>query len=117
MPYLLDNVYCEGRERQLINCRHEGWGVHDCQVEEAAGVVCAKVLTEEEIIEEQQTVEIVTTRPPRLSLPLRRFDAASAENEIEPVTRHGSMQVRLSGGRVPTEGRVEIRLNQNSGRQ
>ena len=39
-PILLDNVNCNGTERQLTTCRNPGVGVHNCRHSEDAGVVC-----------------------------------------------------------------------------
>ena len=36
----MDNLFCTGREYRLDRCRFDGWGVHDCNHAEAAGVVC-----------------------------------------------------------------------------
>lgn len=36
----MDNMFCTGREFRLDRCRFDGWGVHDCNHAEAAGVVC-----------------------------------------------------------------------------
>lgn len=33
-------MFCTGREFRLDRCRFDGWGVHDCNHAEAAGVVC-----------------------------------------------------------------------------
>ena len=37
----LDNVDCNGHEQELRNCDHRGWGVHNCQHNEDAGVECS----------------------------------------------------------------------------
>uniref|UniRef100_A0A8C2X0E8 SRCR domain-containing protein n=1 Tax=Cyclopterus lumpus TaxID=8103 RepID=A0A8C2X0E8_CYCLU len=37
----LDDVGCSGTERSLTECRHTGFGIHDCGHEEDAGVVCS----------------------------------------------------------------------------
>ena len=37
---LLDGVMCAGTERHLAECAHKGWGVHNCQHKDDAGVMC-----------------------------------------------------------------------------
>ena len=36
----LDEVGCSGSESKLINCRHNGYGVHDCSHSEDVGISC-----------------------------------------------------------------------------
>ena len=36
----LDDVQCFGNESKLEECRHAGWGVHDCSHRDDAGVFC-----------------------------------------------------------------------------
>lgn len=41
-PIVLDNLQCTGTEISLINCTHNGIGVHNCGHIEDAGVQCGK---------------------------------------------------------------------------
>lgn len=37
----LDDVTCNGTEASLDLCTHNGWGIHDCDHGEDAGVACS----------------------------------------------------------------------------
>jgi len=39
-PIWLDDVACTGTETHLFNCRHDGWGVHDCGHDEDVSIRC-----------------------------------------------------------------------------
>lgn len=39
-PIWLDDVSCNGDEASITECRHQGFGVHNCNHGEDAGVVC-----------------------------------------------------------------------------
>lgn len=41
--FLMDNVFCSGSEKELADCRFDGWGNSDCNDTEAAGVICLQV--------------------------------------------------------------------------
>ncbi|XP_016122208.1 soluble scavenger receptor cysteine-rich domain-containing protein SSC5D-like [Sinocyclocheilus grahami] len=36
----MDEINCTGTESSLMNCRTLGWGIHDCEHSEDAGVIC-----------------------------------------------------------------------------
>lgn len=36
----MDNLYCDGTEKSVADCRFDGWGKSDCTENEAAGVIC-----------------------------------------------------------------------------
>ena len=39
-PILLDNLNCRGGEEDLLQCTHNGIGVHNCDSSANAGVKC-----------------------------------------------------------------------------
>lgn len=85
----MDNVYCDGSEDELAKCRFDSWGVSDCGSNEAAGVVCSH--------DEEARMNLVLTKkkPPK--------------SRIKDAHSRGTA-LRLSGGRVRSEGRIEIKL-------
>ena len=40
VPIWLDNVNCNGSESRLIECQHNGLGIHNCGHHKDAGVIC-----------------------------------------------------------------------------
>lgn len=85
----MDNVYCDGSEDEIAKCRFDGWGVSDCGSNEAAGVIC---------LHDEKTEASSSPIPEELS-----------KARIKDMYEQG-MALRLSGGRVHSEGQVEIKL-------
>ena len=44
-PIWLDNLYCTGRESFIGDCRHRGWGDHNCRHYEDVSIACYRSLT------------------------------------------------------------------------
>jgi len=84
----MDNIYCDGSEIELAKCRFDGWGISDCGSNEAAGVICSR---------DEET---------RASTPILQ---EKPKTRIKDTYQQGTA-LRLSGGRVHSEGRVEIKL-------
>ena len=40
-PIWLDNVFCSGNEKSIVDCGHNGWGVENCGHNEDASVICS----------------------------------------------------------------------------
>ncbi|XP_059610907.1 lysyl oxidase homolog 2B [Phlebotomus argentipes] len=87
--FWMDNVECTGKEPELIGCRFDGWGHSDCEASEAAGVVC---------------------KTPPTPLPAKNLTRTVVRPKHRLKTGH-SLQMRLAGGRIHSEGRIEVRLN------
>uniref|UniRef100_A0A646QGM2 protein-lysine 6-oxidase n=1 Tax=Hemiscolopendra marginata TaxID=943146 RepID=A0A646QGM2_9MYRI len=98
----MDNLYCYGDEKNLTDCQFDGWGMHDCTPREAAGVVCADPRTTTQLT----TTTVATTELPREEL---MHDAPGPKLSIRNAML-APMQVRLVGGRVREEGRIEVRF-------
>ncbi|XP_049777358.1 lysyl oxidase homolog 3 [Schistocerca cancellata] len=94
--FWMDNLYCTGEESLLSQCRFDGWGSSDCTVAESAGVVCLGSAASSTTTSSSAAA---VTPPP----------ADSPRLKIKDATKH-KMKVRLVGGRVPTEGRVEVKF-------
>ena len=39
-PIWLDNLRCTGSETYIGNCRHQGWGVHNCGHSDDVSIMC-----------------------------------------------------------------------------
>lgn len=88
--YWMDNLFCTGNEKELSECRFDGWGQSDCDHSEAAGVICT---VEKELPKKEVEVKVKATK----------YHYKSKEE----------MKVRLVGGRVESEGRVEVKFGDN----
>ena len=45
-PIWLSDLSCTGQENTLSECKHSGWGVHDCDHTQDAEVICHSPATE-----------------------------------------------------------------------
>ncbi|XP_044203258.1 uncharacterized protein LOC122979669 [Thunnus albacares] len=101
-PIWLDDVSCSGNEPSITDCRHQGFGVHNCRHVEDASVVC-------EVQPELNSTNLPTTPDPRP----QSSTIAQVTSDITDVTTAGNStavegQVRLADGNSSCSGRVEI---------
>ncbi|XP_066586301.1 lysyl oxidase homolog 2B-like isoform X1 [Prorops nasuta] len=100
--FWMDNIYCDGTEEEIAKCRFDGWGNSDCESGEAAGVVCAQ--------REDHQAKPASSSPS--STPNSTFKAPGRNKpkpRIKDVHQQG-LAMRLTAGRLPTEGRLELKL-------
>lgn len=93
--FWMDNLYCDGTEEELAQCRFDGWSRTDCKSGEAAGVIC---MNDKGEITAESSLNFV-------QLP---------KMKIKDLHQRG-MAIRLTGGRSPNEGRIEINLGYPEG--
>lgn len=86
----MDDVFCDGNETEIANCRFGGWGDNDCEASEAAGVTC--VTAESEESKNTNSAKLPDTRIRRKYKFGKKYD----------------MDIRLAGGRNKNEGQVEV---------
>ena len=63
-PFWMDNMYCSGGEKNLTDCRFDGWGMNDCHESEAAGVICRTGPGLRYVAAESTTTTTTTAAPP-----------------------------------------------------
>lgn len=86
----MDNLFCGGKETELAHCHFEGWGHSDCEASESAGVIC-KDDDDGDGAGSSTTAKPIPERFKPKKVPLMK-----------------DLEMRLAGGRIPNEGRVEV---------
>ncbi|XP_028258249.1 deleted in malignant brain tumors 1 protein-like isoform X2 [Parambassis ranga] len=104
-PIWLDDVLCFGSEPSITDCRHSGFGVHNCGHQEDASIIC------EVYPEVNSTVFPPTQRPQPSTTPETTNSTTSNTATTTPADSSTAFegQVRLvNGGNGSCSGRVEI---------
>ncbi|XP_026482310.1 neurotrypsin-like [Ctenocephalides felis] len=103
----MDDVECLGNETSIRECQFNGWGVHDCLPEEAAGVVCRTpaVTCPKDFWLCSSKDECIPTS----FLCDNVDDCADGSDESEQICNE-DIEVRLVDGPNKMEGRVEVKF-------
>ncbi|KAF7990581.1 hypothetical protein HCN44_000386 [Aphidius gifuensis] len=104
--FTVDQLRCTGNETSLRECDFDGWGVHNCQPEEAAGIVCKIGVNTCE--EGQWKCDNSPTCIPTRYICDEVTDCPDGSDE-STLHCNASFVIRLVNGSSPSEGRVEIR--------
>ncbi|XP_070135692.1 uncharacterized protein teq isoform X3 [Drosophila bipectinata] len=106
--YLMDEIECQGNETSLKDCSFKGWGVHNCGVDEVAGVIC-KVPAMKCPNNYWLCHASKECIPPAFVCD-NTVDCADKSDECDAVCK-SSIQYRLEGGRSSNEGRLEVKYH------
>lgn len=80
--FWMKDLFCDGSEKRLSNCRFDHWDNTECDQSEVAGVICSN-----------KTSFVGVSKKPTVSSKFER----------------SVMKLRLNGGRTKMEGRIEVR--------
>ncbi|RWS09612.1 Lysyl oxidase-like protein, partial [Dinothrombium tinctorium] len=128
----MDNVYCNGNETHLHHCPFDGWRMHDCNADEAAGVVCnnMKIFTsfsdrqndnsisnEIDEIESKKAKERRNMNENSKTASIKQILKSSlilSDSKLSILT-NDKLKLRIAGGRHKLEGRVELYIDKEFG--
>ncbi|XP_031365820.1 uncharacterized protein LOC102678715 isoform X3 [Apis dorsata] len=104
--FMVDQLRCRGNETSLRECDFEGWGVHDCQPEEAVGIVCKIAVNT--CPDGQWKCD---NSPMCISTAFICDEVVDCQDGSDESPEHcnAPFEIRLSNGNTPYEGRVEVR--------
>ncbi|XP_033297335.1 uncharacterized protein LOC117204237 isoform X3 [Bombus bifarius] len=104
--FMVDQLKCRGNETSLRECDFDGWGVHDCQPEEAVGIVCKTAVNTC-----QEGHWKCDKSPACIPTAFICDEVVDCPDGSDESAEHcdAPFEVRLANGSSPLEGRVEVR--------
>ncbi|XP_020289719.1 uncharacterized protein LOC109857630 isoform X2 [Pseudomyrmex gracilis] len=104
--FMVDQLKCRGNETTLRECDFNGWGVHNCQPEEAVGVVCKTA-----VHTCQEGHWKCDNSPICIPTPFICDEVVDCPDQSDESPEHcdAPFELRLANGSTLLEGRVEVR--------
>lgn len=103
----LDEVDCMGEEEDILECKFNPWGEHDCSAKEFAGVIC--IDENEECGEDEWRCGSGECRS--VSVLCDTVEDCADGSDEDRGQCESKLAVRLVGGNNVTSGRLEVRHN------
>ncbi|XP_039312478.1 uncharacterized protein LOC105203625 isoform X3 [Solenopsis invicta] len=104
--FMVDQLKCRGDETTLRECDFNGWGVHNCQPEEAVGIVCKTAVNTC-----QEGYWKCDNSPACIQTPFICDEVVDCPDGSDESPEHcdAPFELRLVNGSSPMQGRVEVR--------
>ncbi|XP_011630840.1 uncharacterized protein LOC105422952 isoform X2 [Pogonomyrmex barbatus] len=104
--FMVDQLKCRGNETTLRECDFNGWGVHNCQPEEAVGIVCKIAVNTC-----QEGYWKCDNSPTCIPTPFICDEVTDCPDHSDESPEHcdAPFELRLANGSGSLQGRVEVR--------
>ncbi|XP_018303194.1 uncharacterized protein [Mycetomoellerius zeteki] len=104
--FMVDQLKCRGNETTLRECDFNGWGVHNCQPEEAVGIVCKTAVNTC-----QEGYWKCDNSPTCIPTPFICDEVVDCPDHSDESSKYcdAPFELRLANGSNSLQGRVEVR--------
>lgn len=104
--FMVDQLKCRGNETTLRECDFNGWGVHNCQPEEAVGIVCKTAVNTC-----QEGYWKCKNSPTCIPTPFICDEVVDCPDQSDESSEYcdAPFELRLANGSNSLQGRVEVR--------
>ncbi|XP_029676576.1 uncharacterized protein LOC115243589, partial [Formica exsecta] len=104
--FMVDQLKCRGNETTLRECDFNGWGIHNCQPEEAVGIVCKTAVNTC-----QEGHWKCDNSPTCIPTPFICDEVVDCPDRSDESPEHcdAPFELRLANGSNSLHGRVEVR--------